>query len=229
MKHTLLYIATLFLLAACQQEELPQGAQALGYLSLSAVEVEAGDVQLISTRASGTDDLMVTLTPTNGDGKLTECPCSETISCQPGTYKLEIYTENYETANDNAPKYYYVHTDPVVITEGETNDDIAPISVPMINFGVTFSWPTNLEGFTEIKFKVTYGSTSQEMSTGETAYFDSLSDTKKITYTLSAKNADGEDMKIEGSYGDEENETIEAGTIYTVSYQLATRSLEVEK
>ena len=230
MKHTLLYIATLcLLLTACQQEELPQGAQALGYLSLSAVEIEAGDVQLISTRASETDDLMVTLTPTNGDGKLTECPCSETISCQPGTYKLEIYTENYETANDNAPKYYYVHTDPVVITEGETNDDIASISVPMINFGVTFSWPTNLEGFTEIKFKVTYGSTSQEMSTGETAYFDYLSNTKAISYTLSAKNADGEDMKIEGSYGDEENETIEAGTIYTVSYQLATRSLEVEK
>ena len=45
MKHTLLYIATLFLLTACQQEELPQGAQALGYLSLSAVEVKAGDVQ----------------------------------------------------------------------------------------------------------------------------------------------------------------------------------------
>ena len=91
MKHTLLYIATLcLLLTACQQEELPQGAQALGYLSLSAVEVEAGDVQLISTRASETNDLMVTLTPTNGDGKLTECPCSETISCQPGTYTLEI-------------------------------------------------------------------------------------------------------------------------------------------
>ena len=229
MKHTLLYIAALFLLAACQQEELPQGAQALGYLSLSAVEVEAGDVQLISTRASGTDDLMVTLTPTDGDGKLTECPCSETISCQPGTYTLEIYSKNYETDDANAPKYYYEHNEEIEITEGETNEDVKPISVPMINFGVTFSWPTNLEGFTEIKFKVTYGSTSHEMSTGETAYFDSLLDTKKITYTLSAKNADGEDMEIKGSYGNGENETIEAGTIYTVSYQLATRSLEVEK
>ena len=228
MKHTLLYIATLFLLAACQQEELPQGAQALGYLSLSAVEVEAGDVQLISTRAEDTDDLIVALTPKDGSGEVTKCECSEMISCQPGTYKLEIYTENYETANDNAPKYHYVHEKDVVITEGNKTE-VDPIEVPMINFGVTFSWPTNLEGFTEIKFKVTYGSTSHEMSTGETAYFDSLSDTKKITYTLSAKNADGEDKKIEGSYGDEENETIEAGTIYTVSYQLATRSLEVEK
>ena len=136
MKHTLLYIATLcFLLTACQQEELPQGAQALGYLSLSAVEVEAGDVQLISTRASETNDLMVTLTPTNGDGKLTECPCSETISCQPGTYTLEIYNQAYKDKAD-AAQYYYKHEEPVVITEGETNDDVEPIRVPMVNFGV---------------------------------------------------------------------------------------------
>ena len=228
MKHTLLlYIVTLFLLAACQQEELPQGAQALGYLSLSAVEVEAGDVQLISTRASETDDLMVTLTPTNGDGKLTECPCSETISCQPGTYTLEIYNQAYKDKAD-AAQYYYKHEEPVVITEGETNDDVEPISVPMINFGVTFSWPKDLEGFTGIKFKVSYGSVLKEIQTGETAYFDVLTEENKISYTLSAQNADGEDMETAGSYGDGENEAIKACTIYTVTYSLETQTLEVE-
>lgn len=224
MKQTLLYIATLFLLAACQQEELPQGAQALGYLSLSAVEVEAGDVQLISTRASETNDLMVTLTPTNGDGKLTECPCSETISCQPGTYTLEIYNQAYKDKAD-AAQYYYKHDESVVITEGATEPVEA--EVPMINFGITFSWPEDLKGFTEIKFKIEYDSTSKEIQTGETAYFD-ISDKETISYTLSAQNEDKYPVATNGLYGDEENETLKAGTIYIVSYKLETQTLEIK-
>ena len=222
MKHTLLYIATLFLLAACQQEELPQGAQALGYLSLSAVDVEAGDVQLISTRASETDDLIVALT--DESEKMTEYDYAETISCPPGTYTLEIYNQAYKDKAD-AAQYYYKHDESVVITEGATEPVEA--EVPMINFGITFSWPEDLKGFTEIKFKIEYDSTSKEIQTGETAYFD-ISDKETISYTLSAQNEDKYPVATNGLYGDEENETLKAGTIYIVSYKLETQTLEIK-
>ena len=219
MKHTLLYIATLFLLTACQQEELPQGAQALGYLSLSAVEVEAGDVQLISTRAEDTDDLIVVLTPKDGSGEVTKCECSEMISCQPGTYKLEIYTENYETANDNAPKYHYVHEKDVVITEGNETK-VGSISVPMINFGVKLQLP---EGFDTWFPTYTFTVNEKELKNGETVYFDYSSDAK-ITYTLTATNTDNEPVKTDEKAYDK---AIEKGTIYVITYELETQSLKI--
>lgn len=225
MKHTLLYIATLFLLTACQQEELPQGAQALGYLSLSAVEVEAGDVQLISTRAEDTDDLIVALTPKDGSGEVTKCECSEMISCQPGTYKLEIYTENYETANDNAPKYHYVHNEDVVITEGNETK-VGSISVPMINFGVRLELPE--EFTTWFKDNYTFTVNGENLKDGETVYFDYSSDAK-IEYTLTATNKDDEPFSEKGSNIDDcwEGKTIASGTIYVITYELATRSLKI--
>lgn len=224
MKHTILYIATLFLLAGCQQEELPLGEQALGYLSLSAVEVEASDVQLISTRAGETDDLIIALTPVD-EGPATEYEYAETISCPPGTYTLEVYNKDYKEKAE-AAHYYYKRAESVIIKEKET-ETVEAIQVPMINFGVTFSWPEDLKGFTEIMFNVEYGSTSKEIQTGETAYFD-ISDGKIISYSLSAKNEDMDPVFIKGSYGDEENETLKAGTIYTVSYKLETQTLEIK-
>lgn len=222
MKHTLLYIATTLLLASCGQEELPLGEQAQGYLSLSAVEVEASDVQLISTRASETDDLIVALT--DESEKMTEYDYAETISCPPGTYTLEIYNQAYKDKAD-AAQYYYKHDESVVITEGATEPVEA--EVPMINFGITFSWPEDLKGFTEIKFKIEYDSTSKEIQTGETAYFD-ISDKETISYTLSAQNEDKYPVATNGLYGDEENETLKAGTIYIVSYKLETQTLEIK-
>ena len=225
MKHTLVYIATLcLLLTACQQEELPQGAQALGYLSLPAVEVEAGDVQLISTRADGTDDLIVALTPESGTVK--EYEYAETISCPPGSYTLEIYNQAYKEKAD-AAQHYYKHTESVVITEGETNDDVEPISVPMINFGVEFKLP---EGFDEWFLTYTFTVNGKELQVGETAYFDYSSDVK-IEYTLTATNTDGEPpFSKKGSNADDcwEGKAIAAGTIYVITYDWETQSLEVE-
>ena len=225
MKHTLLYIATLcLLLTACQQEELPQGAQALGYLFLSAVEVEAGDVQLISTRAEDTDDLIVVLTPKDGSGEVTKCECSEMISCQPGTYTLEIYSKNYETDDANAPKYYYVHNEEIKITEGKTETIEAKVS--MINFGVQLQLP---EGFTNwFKDDYTFTVNGKNLKDGETVYFDYSSDAK-IEYTLTATNKDDEPFSEKGSNIDDcwEGKTIASGTIYVITYELETRSLKI--
>ena len=221
MKHTILYIATTLLLASCGQEELPLGEQALGYLSLSAVEVETSDVQLISTRAGETDDLIVALTPT-GEGKAKEYVYAETISCPPGTYTLEIYNQAYKDKAD-AAQYYYKHDESVVITEGATEPVEA--EVPMINFGVQLQLPKEFDTwFKDYTFTVN----DQPLKDGETAYFDYPSDAK-IAYTLTATNEDGEDaedgLTKSGSY----SEPITSGTIYVITYSLATKSLQVEK
>ena len=227
MKHTLLYIATTLLLAACQQEELPLGKQALGYLYLSEVSMEASDVQLISTRAEEDEPLIVELLQFNDTTYTKIYTDGMTLSCAPGSYTLQIRSESYGT-DESAAKYYYSHG-PVEVKEGETTPIEKPIKVPMINFGVTFSWPEDLKGFTEIKFKVEYNSISKEIQTGETAYFD-ISDKETISYTLSAKNEDEDEDPVatNGLYGDEENETLKAGTIYTVSYKLETQTLEIK-
>lgn len=218
MKHTLLYIATTLLLAGCGQEELPLGEQALGYLSLSAVEVEASDVQLISTRAGETDDLIVALTPT-GEGTAKEYEYAETISCPPGTYTLEIYSESYKTENANAPKYYYKHTPQVVIEEGQT-EPVDGISVPMINFGVQLQLPDEFDTwFKDYTFTVN----GKTLKNGETVYFD-YSDDAKITYTLTATNTDNEPVETgEKTY----NEAVAQGTIYVITYELETQSLKI--
>ena len=215
MKHTLLYIATTLLLASCGQEELPLGAQALGYLSLSAVEVEAGDVQLISTRAESTDDLIVALT--DESGKTTEYDYSETISCQPGTYTLEIYNKAYKDKAD-AAQYYYEHTESVVITEGATEPVEAKVS--MINFGVRLQLPDEFKDWFE---DYTFTVNGKTLKNGETVYFD-YSDDAKITYTLTATNTDNEPVETgEKTY----NEAVAQGTIYVITYELETQSLKI--
>ena len=216
MKHTLLYIATTLLLAGCGQEELPLGEQALGYLSLSAVEVEASDVQLISTRAGETDDLIVALTPA-GEGTAKEYEYAETISCPPGTYTLEIYNQAYKDKAD-AAQYYFERTEPVVITEGETEPVEAKVS--MINFGVRLQLPDEFKDWFE---DYTFTVNGKTLKNGETVYFD-YSDDAKITYTLTATNTDNEPVETgEKTY----NEAVAQGTIYVITYELETQSLKI--
>ena len=228
MKHTLLYIATTLLLASCGQEELPLGEQALGYLSLSAIEVEASDVQLISTRAGETDDLIVALTPA-GEETAKEYEYAETISCPPGTYTLEIYNQAYKDKAD-AAQHYYKHREQVVIEEGKTTtieeqeqeqDQEQPIQVPMINFGVQLQLPDEFDTWFPTS---TFTVNGKPLKDGETVYFDYSSDAK-IKYKLTATNADDETKTDEVTY----NEPITSGTIYVITYSLATKSLQVEK
>ena len=194
-------------------DSLPAGRASAGRAS-SGVFIPLG----------GREDLIIALT--DESGKKTEYDFSETISCQPGTYDLEIYTENYNTANDNARKYYYKHEEKVVITEGNETE-VGSISIKMINFGVEFKLP---EGFDEWFPTYTFTVNGKELQEGETAYFDYSSDVK-IEYTLTATNTDDEPpFSKKGSNADDcwEGKTIAAGTIYVITYDWETRSLEVE-
>lgn len=215
MKHTLLYIATTLLLASCGQEELPLGEQALGYLSLSAVEVEASDVQLISTRAENTEDLTLSIEETGQSYN----PIPSEIALAPGEYHITI------SNNADPTKAAVFEMDTVITIEEEKVTDLGEVKVPMTNFGVQLQLP---EGFDEWFPTYTFTVNTKGLKNGETAYFD-YSTAVKIAYTLTATNKDGEDaedgLTKSGSY----DKDITSGTIYVITYSLATKSLQVEK
>ena len=212
MKHTILYIATLFLLAGCQQEELPLGEQALGYLSLSAVEVEASDVQLISTRAENTEDLTLSIEETGQSYN----PIPSEIALAPGEYHITI------SNNADPTKAAVFEMDTVITIEEEKVTDLGEVKVPMTNFGVQLKLPEVFDDESIITYTFTVN--EKDLTNGQTVYFNYSSDAK-IEYKLTATNADDETKTDEGTY----SEPITSGTIYVITYSLATKSLQVEK
>ena len=211
MKHTILYIATLFLLAACQQEELPLGEQALGYLSLSAIEVEASDVQLISTRAENTEDLTLSIEETGQSYN----PIPSEIALAPGEYHITI------SNNADPTKAAVFEMDTVITIEEEKVTDLGEVKVPMTNFGVQLKLPEVFDDESIITYTFTVN--EKDLTNGQTVYFNYSSDAT-IEYKLTATNADDETKTDGGTHS-----TITSGTVYVITYSLATKSLQVEK
>ena len=212
MKHTLLYIATTLLLAGCGQEELPLGEQALGYLSLSAVEVEASDVQLISTRAENTEDLTLSIEETGQSYN----PIPSEIALAPGEYHITI------SNNADPTKAAVFEMDTVITIEEEKVTNLGEVKVPMTNFGVQLKVPEVFDDESIITYTFTVN--EKDLTNGQTVYFNYSSDAK-IEYKLTATNADDETKTDEDTY----SEPITSGTIYVITYSLATKSLQVEK
>ena len=212
MKHTLLYIATTLLLAGCGQEELPLGEQALGYLSLSAVEVEASDVQLISTRAENTEDLTLSIEETGQSYN----PIPSEIALAPGEYHITI------SNNADPTKAAVFEMDTVITIEEEKVTNLGEVKVPMTNFGVQLKLPEVFDDESIITYTFTVN--EKDLTNGQTVYFNYSSDAK-IEYKLTATNADDETKTDEDTY----SEPITSGTIYVITYSLATKSLQVEK
>ena len=210
MKHTLLYIATTLLLASCGQEELPLGEQALGYLSLSAVEVEASDVQLISTRAENTEDLTLSIEETGQSYN----PIPSEIALAPGEYHITI------SNNADPTKAAVFEMDTVITIEEEKVTNLGEVKVPMTNFGVQLKLPEVFDDESIITYTFTVN--EKDLTNGQTVYFNYSSDAK-IEYKLTATNADDETKTEENTY----NETVAKGTIYVITYELETQSLKI--
>ena len=234
MRHTLLYIATLcLLLTACQQEELPNTKTGYGYLSISELSVNTPQIDVVPSRTEAEEEPL-TIEIWKGEEKLqtlTEAELDKKIELEAGTgYTLKVYSSEYgkdkEWTNDNlgAPIYYAEKTFEI-LTDRTTQ---VQVEVPMINFGVSFSFPEEYkEAFPTCNLQVKAGErTVGNIQPGETAYF-SYAEGITFNYTLSVTNTDEEPQTVEGTYGEAENETISAGTVYTVTYEMATRSLSV--
>lgn len=231
MKRNILYlIFGLFLLASCQQEELPDTGT--GYLAIADLSVEAPQVNVVSSRAEAEEEpLTIEIVKEEGTTvqKFTETELTDRIELAVGKYTLKVYSENYGTDagwtdTDKGEAIYYAK-EPFEVTVGQTAT--VSIGVPMINFGVTFQFPEAYKEYFTYTFTVIEGGRTVELKDGETAYF---SYEKGVTfdYVLSATNKDQELRTMEGSYGTE-GESVASGTIYTITYELETRSFSITR
>lgn len=225
MKQTILYLLLgIFLLASCQQEEtLPDNA-ATGYLVLESIDVQVNQ-QTISSRAVDAD-LYVDILQEDaifrqyGPGMV-----PDRIELPVGTYRLHVYNAAATLPDpyDGNGVAIFEYTGEPITVEANGTTLIEEIEVPMINFGVTLQLPEEFNTyFKNYAFTVT-SDRSVELKEGETAYFPYNSDKVTFSYSLKATNADGEESEPEGGTRNE----VVSGTIYTVSYEMETQSLNI--
>ena len=213
MKHTILYIATLFLLAGCQQEEFPLSEPALGYLSIDGLSVKVENLDYVATRA--VEPKFYVKIEGNGQtlpyepGKV-----PSEILLEAGSYTVSVY--NYEKYQAGEPLYSTKET--VEIVAEEINH--ISMQVPLQNVGVRLELPDDFEEYFTYTFSVSQESSSEPLRDNETYYFESATD-GDIIYSMTVTNKEGEKRPAE-------METIsnpQNGNIYVVKYDYATKSL----
>ncbi len=231
MKQNLLYIILgIFLLASCHQEDLSDAGTGYGYLSISELSVASTQVHVVSSRADEEPLTIEILKDGETVQTLTETELANKIELEAGTgYSLKVYSSDYGkesewTNEDKGTPVYYAEKEFEILTDRTTE---VPVKVPMTNFGVSFQFPEEYkEVFPSCTLSVTVGGRIVALQSGETAYFPYQAGTK-FSYTLTATNKDGEPLTDTGSYGEEADKPIASGTIYTVSYEMETQSLNV--
>lgn len=224
MKQTILYLLLgTFLLASCQQEDISSNT-ATGYLVLESIDIQVSQ-QTISSRAVDAD-LYVDILQEDaifrqyGPGMV-----PDRIELPEGTYRLHVYNAAATLPDpyDGNGVAIFEYTGEPITVEANGTTLIEEIEVPMINFGVTLQLPEEFNTyFKNYAFTVT-SDRSVELKEGETAYFPYNSDKVTFSYSLKATNADGEESEPEGGTRNE----VVSGTIYTVSYEMETQSLNI--
>lgn len=225
MKQTILYLLLgIFLLVSCQQEETLPDNTATGYLVLESIDVQVNQ-QTVSSRAVDAD-LYVDILQEDaifrqyGPGMV-----PDRIELPEGTYWLHVYNAAATLPDpyDGNGVAIFEYTGEPITVEANGTTLIEEIEVPMINFGVTLQLPEEFNTyFKNYAFTVT-SDRSVELKEGETAYFPYNSDKVTFSYSLKATNADGEESEPEGGTRNE----VVSGTIYTVSYEMETQSLNI--
>lgn len=218
MTKKLLYpLCAALLLAGCSQDEWT-GEAAYGYLALDGISLQSTETVPV-TRAVESD-LYIEIC--QGDRQIAlyepgELPEDATVKVPVGSYALHAYNAAYleqDNWGDNEPgeAAYYAETS-FDIAENATNTVNLP--VPIVNFGVSLCLPEGFDSwFHNATFSVLSGTRSVQLGAGKTAYFP-YSEGAQFTYTLAALNQDNENNTDTGTYT-----TVEAGTVYTVTYSL---------
>ena len=204
MMTRLLYMLSLLapvLLTACVSEQFPTRKVGKGTLMLSSINRVQAKGTTIATRAVD-NDLAVEIL--NEDGTLyggmsyaagTEVPPKFILPV--GNYFLHAYSENQNTwSSENgglgAPVYdvrqpFTIESDWITYLD---------VSVPMLNYGVTYSVPTNFDAwFPTADFTVTVASRSLQPTTEQVVYFDP--DDGDFAFSLHLVNSDGEEYTTE--------------------------------
>lgn len=224
MKQTILYLLLgTFLLASCQQEDISSNT-ATGYLVLESIDVQVNQ-QTVSSRAVDAD-LYVDILQEDaifrqyGPGMV-----PDRIELPEGTYRLHVYNAAAtlpDPYDGNGVAIFEYTGEPFTIeANGRTLTE--EIKVPMINFGVTLRLPEEFAAYFGENYTFTVTSDrSVRLKEGETVYFP-YSENMTFSYSLTAINGDDEVTAPQG--GTYTNVT--SGTIYTVSYEMETQSLNI--
>lgn len=231
MKQTI-YIQILSLLmllvTACSQEELPVNDGNSGYLSLN-VEVSDVKVNIVNTKAFDLPDVEFKIdilqngaVYNNHSYKLTTLPAK--VKLEKGNYTLKIY----KVDNNIGPKYNEYEKE-FAIEEGKTTN-LEPVEMKMQNFGIALTLPDGFsDWFKSYTFTATVGEASKPLKSGEIAYFDFADGLSDFSYKLEATNQDGEEKTSEGNYLKDNTgrPVLAANTIYSINYNMATKSFMV--
>lgn len=234
MKQILYLLVGIFLLASCQQEELPDAGTNYGYLAVSGLSVASTHMDVISSRAEASEEPLTIEILKDGETVqiLSETDLENKIKLEAGTdYALKVYSSEYgkdtewESNNPGVPVYYAEQS--FEISTDKTTQ--VQVKVPMVNFGVSFQFPEEYQGaFSSCTLNVTVGERTVALQSGETAYFPCGTETTVFHYSLVATNIDKEEISTEeNTYGDVADETVFSGTIYAISYEMEPQSFSV--
>lgn len=229
MKLNIFYIICgLFLLASCQQEEIPSGE---GFLSLTGIEVQTQEITNVASRAVD-EDLTVDLY--KGEQKvhtLTAEEMQSKIELEPATdYKLKVYSANYgqdvNWTKEMSGEPVYYKEEPFQVKEGETT--ALKVQVPMCNYAVSLALPEGFEKWmTDTSFEVRSGARTVTLQDGDTVYFPVSALGSPFSYKLKLTNTDSESFDLTGTWGDTEGETVEMNTVYVITYSMEYNALKV--
>ena len=231
MKQTILAILLSVLLIGCQNE-IPWSNET-GSLQLESIMLtEIANESL--TRANGTltraidADLIVEICQ---DGKVvtqqgqtlrfTNGEFPRQLSLPAGQYEVRAFNAAYEAASawteSEVGDAVYYKEEKVAISANQVTR--LAMQVPMINVGVTFTLPDDFnQHFSSYSFTITDGTRTVSVTSQQTVYLDV---TPSFTVTLQAVNVDQENMETSLTH-----QSIAAGTVYTVAYQLAATKLK---
>ena len=213
----------IFLLASCQKEERFAEESATGFLSLTGITLQA-DIQTISSRAVDSE-LYVEILQNEETYRLYEPgTVPDKIELPAGTYQLRAYNAAFQMENpyeDLGNAVFYQEGTTFEVKAGEVTP--LELKVPMINFGVTLRLPEEFAAYFGENYTFTVTSDrSVRLKEGETVYFP-YSENMTFSYSLTAINGDDEVTVPQGGTCT----NVTSGTIYTVSYEMETQSLNI--
>lgn len=227
MKLNIFYIICgLFLLASCQQEEIPSGE---GFLSLTGIEVQTQEITNVASRAVD-EDFVDLYKGEQFVRTLTAEEMQSKIKLEPATdYKLKVYSANYgqdnNWTNEMSGEPVYYKEEPFEVKEGETT--ALKVQVPMCNYAVSLVLPEGFEKWMTYEFEVTSGARTVTLQDGGTAYFPDSALGSPFSYKLKLTNTDSESFELTGTWGDTEGETVEMNTVYVITYSMDYNALKV--
>lgn len=226
MKHTILYfIAGLFLLTGCTQEEPSlTGSNQVGYLTVEDLTLQQAEQISVGSRAVDAD-LYVEITDTKATTTYNPGAVPAKIELTTGTCTVKAYNAAYKDNTTNAAKYYAETT--VEIKEGKV--EYLSLEVPMVNYGVTLSLPDNFSyWFSDYTFSIGKSAATETLKEDEVIYFDyQQGDILSYSLKVTSKEEANGTFTQTGSYGSDEGKTIESGKIYQIIYNWETKALEM--